>query len=430
MRTRLLVLSIVLASTSLALADNWPNWRGPTNDGHCQEKDFPLKFGPTENVKWKAPLPDQGNSTPVVWGDKVFVTQASDKIWPPKPGSGGPAAAKKRSLICFNRADGKILWQQDVIYPEMELTHGTNPFCSASPVTDGERVVVSHGSAGMFCYDMNGKELWKKDLGKLEHIWGNASSPIIYKNLVIMWAGPGERQFLLSVDKKTGAKVWQHDEPGGKSGSAGSKEWVGSWATPLVARVGNRDEMIVPCSKVLKAFNPATGELLWSCEGLGNLFYTSPVISKDGIVVAMSGFHGPALAVRAGGKGDVTKTHRLWHHTKGIKQRIGSPIVVGDKVYIFCDPSPAQCFDIKTGAELGTRDGLIDKCWSSPLLAGDRFYLPSWDGNVHVVKASPEFDVLATNSFKEPILSSIAASDGELFIRTYKHLWCIGKKGN
>lgn len=431
MKDWLRALLIVFVCTSLTWAGNWPQWRGPSADGHCPETDLPLTFGAKETVRWKAALPDQGNSTPIVWGDRVFVTQASEKVWPPKPPSGGPAAAKKRSLLCFDRANGQLLWQRDTIYPETELTHGTNPFCSASPVTDGKIVVVSHGSAGMVCYDFDGQELWRADLGKLEHIWGNASSPIIYKDLVILWAGPGERQFLLAVDKKTGQKVWQHQEPGGKSGSKGSGEWLGSWATPLVVRVGEQDELIVPCSRVLKAFNPATGELLWWCEGLGPLFYTSPVATSDGIIVAMSGFHGAALAVRAGGKGDVTKTHRLWHHTKGIKQRIGSPVIVGDKVYIFCEPGHAQCFDVKTGNELGKKDRLWEgKSWCSPILSGDRFYLPTWNGDVLVIKASPEFEVLAVNSLKENTHSSPAVSNGELFFRTYESLWCVRGKKN
>src|SRR5208337_2781729 len=174
-----------------ALAGNWPAWRGPDGDGHCAEKNLPLRWSQTENVRWKVPLPDEGNSSPVVWGDRIFVTQATEKeSWPP-PGPGGPAVARRRSLLCFNRADGKLLWQKDVLYPDKESTHPTNPYCAASPVTDGERVTVSHGSAGMYCYDLSGKELWHKDLGKLEFIWGNASSPILYKDLAILWCGPG-----------------------------------------------------------------------------------------------------------------------------------------------------------------------------------------------------------------------------------------------
>ena len=184
----------LLALSTASRADNWPMWRGPTGQGTSAEKNLPVQWSTTENVKWKVPLPDEGNSTPVIWGDKVFLTQATDKTtWPPKGNNGGPASAETRMLLCLSRSDGMELWRKEVTYKELESTHRTNPFCSASPATDGERVVVSHGSAGVFCYDLGGKELWRRDLGKCEHIWGNASSPIIYRDLAIVNFGPGEQ---------------------------------------------------------------------------------------------------------------------------------------------------------------------------------------------------------------------------------------------
>src|SRR5439155_12920867 len=196
-----------LGCTALADAGDWPSWRGPTGLGVSEEKGLPVKWSPTENVRWKVALPAAGNSTPIIWGDRVFITQASDlKQWPPKvpanyaggASAGGHAIAEKRSVMCFRKADGKLLWQGDTIYKEPEITHPTNPFCSAPPVTDGERVIASHGSAGLVCYDFHGNELWRYDTGKLEHLWGTASSPIIHGELCIQWCGPGERQFLVA----------------------------------------------------------------------------------------------------------------------------------------------------------------------------------------------------------------------------------------
>ena len=195
--------------------------------------------------------PRRRQLTPVVWGDKVFVTQASEKNWPPKGGNGGVARAKKRSLMCFARADGKALWQADVIYDEDESTHPTNPYCSASPATDGERVVVSHGSAGMHCYDLSGKELWKVNLGKLEHVWGNASSPVLYGDLVILWCGPGARSFLLAVNKKTGAKVWETIEKGAEPG-----KFEGTWSTPIIVKSEGRDQLLLGVPNKLKGSIP------------------------------------------------------------------------------------------------------------------------------------------------------------------------------
>src|SRR5205085_4322893 len=239
---------------------------------HTQEKDLPLKWSATENVRWKVALPAPGNSTPIIWRDRVFLTQAPE--------------AGKRALLCLSRADGKQLWKAETTYKEKESTHGTNPFCSASPVTDGERIIVSHGSAGLFCYDLDGKEVWKKDFGKQEHIWGNASSPVLFDNLVFLWVGPGENQVLVALEKKDGRIVWEHKEAGGKSGAAGNSEWIGSGSTPLLCRAGQRDELILSMPNVLRSFEPKSGKELWHCDGLTKLVYTSPVCSPEGIVVA------------------------------------------------------------------------------------------------------------------------------------------------
>lgn len=428
---RVLGLSIVFwgLSVSTLPAENWPAWRGPTGDGQTTERNLPTKWSATENVRWKVALPDDGASSPVVWGDKVFVTCASEKVdWPPSPRSGGPASAHKRSTFCFHRADGKKLWQQDVLYKEKESTHSTNPFCSASPVTDGERVVVSHGSAGMYCYDLDGKELWKKDLGQLEHIWGNASSPILYKDLAILWCGPGKRQFLLAVNKKDGETVWEHQEPGGLNGGK-QNEWRGSWCTPIIVKVNDHDELIVSTPYKLKAFDPANGKELWSCDGAGRLSYASPV-HANGIVVNFSGYGGEALACKVGGKGDVTNTHRLWQLTRANPQRIGSPIIVGDRVLIVNQEHTAQVFELTSGRQLGDklRVGSANT-WCSPVAAGNTIYVLNSKSECLVLQLDAELKLLHINELAgEHCDSSLAVSDGDLFIRTYKHLWCISEK--
>jgi outer membrane protein assembly factor BamB len=422
----------ILTLVPAARADNWPAWRGPGGQGHCAEKNLPLKWSATENVRWKIALPGSGNSTPIVWGDEIFVTQADDKtLWPPRGGNGGPAIARKRSLLCFARADGKLVWQKDVTYEAEESTHPTNPFCSASPATDGERVVVSHGSAGLFCYDQGGKEIWKKDLGKCEHIWGNGASPVLYRDLVILNFGPGERTFLIALDKKTGEQVWKVEEAGGKKGDQGQAEWIGSWSTPIVVNVSGHDELIMSWAGVVKAYDPKSGELLWSCKGLekdkgqDRLTYTSP-IGTDQVIVSMAGFGGAWLAVKPGGKGDVTETRRLWREPRA-PQRIGSGVIVGDYVYIVNEPGTAQCIEWKTGHTLWT-ERVGGSSWGSIVHAGDRLYVTNLEGETIVLAAKPEFEVLATNPLKERTLASIAVSNGEIFIRTYQHLWCIASK--
>lgn len=401
--------------TSAALAENWPAWRGPSGDGKSNEKNLPTTWSDTKNVKWKIDLPEEGNSSPVIWGNRIFLGQPHDK------------KGHKRALWCIDRADGKTLWKREVPYEDKEPTHGTNPFCSATAVTDGERVIYSHGSAGLYCYDMDGKELWKYDLGKLYHIWGTASSPILYQNLCILFAGPGERQFLVAFDKNTGRKVWQHDEPGGSDGIK-NKDWIGSWSTPVIARVNNREELILSCALKLKGFDPANGKELWSCDGLGKLVYTSPTVSADGIVVAFSGYGGPALACKAGGSGDVTSSHRLWH-LKGNPQSIGSAVIVGEYAYLVRATGIANCFDLKTGKDLW-KENLGGQTWGTLLHADDKFFIHMMDGSTKVLDASPKFKELAHNSLgpKEQTRATPAFSDGEIFLRTFRHLWCISEK--
>jgi outer membrane protein assembly factor BamB len=409
---RLASLLVLLTLGLPSLADNWPAWRGRDASGHANEKDLPLTWSATENVKWKARLPGPGNSTPAVWGRKILLTQSLDK------------AGQRRATLCFDRADGKLLWQRDVDFQGKESTHIDNPYCSASPATDGERAVVSHGSAGVFCYDLDGKELWRRDLGLFEHIWGNAASPVVYRDLVILNCGPGERTFLLAVDKHTGRDVWKVDEPGGMYGHKNS-EWIGSWSTPVVATIDGRDELIMTWPEAVKAYDPLTGQLLWTCRGLTRLVYTSPLVTPRA-VVAMSGFHGSALAVRPGGRGDVTESHRLWHHPDRAPQRIGSGVILGDHVFIANEPGTLQCIELFTGKTLWV-ERLGGRSWGNLVHAAGRLYVTNLEGETFVAAARPEFEVLARNPLKERTLASIAPADGEIFIRTYEHLWCIGK---
>ena len=405
-----------------AAAANWPAWRGPLGTGVCEEKNLPVRWSATNNVKWRVPLPERGNSTPVVWGERVFVTQP---------------VGERRTLMCFQRADGKLLWQSGIATTqEKEPTHETNPYCSASPVTDGERVIVSFASDGLYCYDFAGKELWRRsDLGRQIHIWGNGSAPVITGNLCFLNFGPGETTYLIAVDKRTGTTVWKHDEATGyvhpKAGEKATqdKTFIGSWTTPTLMRIEGSDQMLMSWPKRLAAYDPKSGKELWTCSGLNPLVYTSPIYG-DGIVVSMGGFNGAAIALRAGGSGDVTESRRVWHHPK-TKQRIGSGVVHDGHIYIHTDPGLAECFELKTGKVVwderlkGNSPSVVN--WSSVMLADGNCYTITQGGDCFVFKASPQFELVSVNSLREPSNSSIVPSNGELFIRTHQALWCIGK---
>jgi outer membrane protein assembly factor BamB len=418
---RTLLIALVFGNAVLrASAGDWPAWRGPNGDGISSEKALPTEWTRQTNVRWRVPLPDRGNSTPIVFASRVFVTQAVEKQgW--------------RGLICFDRKDGKLLWKTGVTYTESEPTHATNPYCSASPVTDGERLIASYGSAGVYCYDMDGNEIWHRDFGPQLHIWGNAASPVIYHDLCIQNVGPGERTFLVALDKKTGTTVWRHDELGGEFGTT-NKEWIGSWTTPVIIHVNGHDELIMSFPNRVAALDPKTGKELWTCSGLGPLVYTSPIWSGQkgddpGTIVAMSGYGGPFLAVRPGGSGDVTETHRIWHIDRA-KQRIGSGVIVGDYIYIHNDPGITECIELATGKlvwqERLKSSGDNGTSWSSMVRVSDRLYVVNHAGDSFVLRASPTFELLSTNSLDERTLASHAVSNGDIFIRTYQSLWCIG----
>ena len=420
-----LLLSLVLLGAGHSFAEDWPAWRGPQGIGISNEKDLPVKWSATDNVRWRVPLPGPGNSTPIVSGERVFVTQA---------------VGDRRTLMCFHRRDGKPLWQQGVITKEKEPTHETNPYCGASPVTDGQRVIASFASDGLFCYDVAGKELWRRtDLGRQIHIWGNGASPMIYGNLCFLNFGPGETTYLLAVDKRTGDTVWRKDEETGydkpatpdvRGGNREKAEYLGSWTTPTVMKVDGRDQLLMSWPRRLAAYDPKTGDELWTCSGLNPLVYTSPIYDQ-GIVVAMGGFGGTTIAVRAGGSGDITESRRLWMLDKQ-PQRIGSGVIHDGHIYIHNDPGIAECYELMSGKlvwkERLSGEGSSGTNWSSVMLADGNCYTITQGGDCFVFKASPKFELVSTNPLGESSNSSIVPSDGELFIRTNEALWCIGQK--
>jgi outer membrane protein assembly factor BamB len=399
-------------------ASDWPAWRGAEGLGISSEQKLPTTWDTTTNVKWRTPLPEAGNSTPIVWKNGVFVTQA---------------VKDRRTLMCFNRQDGKLLWQSGIDSQEKEPTHGTNPYCSASPVTDGERVIVSFASDGLYCYDLDGKELWKRrDLGRQIHIWGNGSSPMIYKDLCFLNFGPGDTTYLLAVEKRTGKTVWKRDEDTGykhpKEGQGDrGNTYIGSWTTPTIMAVDGKNQVLVSWPNRLVAYEPATGKEIWTCRGLNPLVYTSPIFA-EGIVVSMGGFNGMSIGVRTGGTGDVTDSRRLWHHPK-TKQRIGSGAIRDGHIYVHNDPGVAECFELKSGKlvweELLKGKGASGVNWSSVMIASGNCYTITQGGDCFVFKADPKFEVVAVNSLGEPCNSSIVPAYGDLFIRTHKALWCI-----
>ncbi len=420
LRLSAVMLTLMGTASLMAHAADWPSFRGPHGDGITEETGFPLEWSTEKNVRWKLVLPNRGNESPIVSNGRVFVTSAMAK-------------GTERRLHCVDRKTGDLQWTKTVAVEGDELTHQTNPFGAATPAADGERVVVWHGSAGLYCYDFDGKELWKCELGKVGHIWGYGSSPVIHEGRVFLNFGPGKEQFLVAVSLETGDVLWRYDEPGGNDDRQG--RMAGSWSTPVIADVGGSEQIICSMPTRVVAVSPDAGSLVWSCDGIrgknGDLVYTSPLIGK-GFGIAMGGYTGPALGFRLdkASSGDVTESHRLWHDEQKHPQRIGSGVILGDHVFMAnAGPGILQCLEASTGKELWKDRGAGANHWGSIISADGRLYVTNQKGTTVVFAPNAEkYEPLAENPLGEPSNSTPAFSDGQIFIRTNGHLWCIAEE--
>jgi len=407
---------LLIVASSNALAADWPEFRGPARSG-VAEDDAPTVWGPDENIRWKVDLPSPGNGSPIVVGDRVFVTATSD-------GEG-----QQRSLLCFDANSGDRLWTQTVNYDAVAPTHETNPYSGTTPASDGERVVVWHASAGLHCYDLDGKSQWSRDLGRFRHTWGYGSSPIIHKGRVYLQTGPGERVFVTAIDLASGETIWETDEPSeGTPDRNAEGQYKGSWSSPIVVQVDGKDQVVVAMPTRVNAYDPETGDIIWTCNGLrhdrGDLAYSSPVVVGD-ICFVTGGFRGPAMAIRLGGTGDITATHRLWRSEKQ-PQSIGSGVVVDDYVYRpNAGPGTLQCIDPTTGKILWTERGAGDH-WASLVMAGGLLYATAQNGTTIVFRPNPEkLDVVSKNALSETCNATPAIANGKVYIRTANRLYCI-----
>lgn len=398
-------------------AVDWPAFRGPSGNGITDEADAPLKWNAETNVKWKAALPRPGNGSPIVSNGRVFVTSAEDEV------------GKQRSLYCFDRKTGKQLWVRTINFGKEMPTHKTNPYGGSTPAADGERVVVWHSSAGLYCYDFSGEEIWSRDLGEFQHIWGYGTSPVIYNDQVILHSGPGEQIFMTALSLANGETIWKTEEPRtGKGSEREDGKYLGSWSTPVVAVLNGQDQILCTMPTRVVAYSPENGSIIWSCDGVshgrGDLAYSSPIVAGD-LCFVTGGYRGPSLGIQLGKKGDITETSRLWRKEQQ-PQSIGSGVFIDGYVYRpNAGPGTIECLDPKTG-EVRWSDRASGNSWGSIVYAAGRCYLTSQNGTTIVFKPSPnECEVLAKNPLGEPSNSTPAISDGDVFIRTAGHLFCI-----
>jgi outer membrane protein assembly factor BamB len=423
MRTHLLCALIVAAGLGAAVATApedirivavegegakyWPQWRGPSAQGHVPEAKYTDTWSPTSGIRWKAAVPGRGNSSPVVWGTRLFLTTARD-------------SGRRLSIIAYDRTDGRVLWETFVPQDGIENVHDKNGYASATPATDGQRVYASFGRHGLVAVDMNGTIVWHRKFGVIDNYHGPAGSPVLYKDRLFIYQDQAptasQTAFVAAFDKATGRTIWQTPR----------SETVG-WGTPVVIDAGDRDELVVSGQRRVVAYHPDTGRELWTVRGMTFEVIPTPVVGH-GFVFASSGRAGPTMAIRPGGSGDVTATHVAWSTPRG-SPFVPSGIVVGDLLYLVNDmQSILTVYDAKTGAlayqgrmGVAQREGFS----ASPVAVNGKVFFTNDDGQTFVVQAGREFKVLHVNELGARTLASPALVDGTWYWRSDGQLVAI-----
>jgi outer membrane protein assembly factor BamB len=419
---------------------NWPQWRGPMATGVAPYGDPPLEWSESKNIRWKVEIPGMGHATPIVWGEMIFVLGAikTDKAGEPKkvqqeeePASRGrrrmriqkPTNVYEFVTLAIDRRNGKTLWRQTACEEvPHEGSHRDGSMASNSPVTDGEHVYSYFGSRGLYCYDMKGKLIWKKDLGDMSKVmsFGEGSSPVLHgKTIVVNWDHEGQ-SFIVALDKNTGKQLWKEDRDEGTS-----------WATPLVVEHKGTKQLITSATNRIRSYDLATGKVIWETGGMTRNVIPCPV-EEDGVVYAMSGFRGNALlAIRLDeAMKNIDESKAIaWRHDKDTPY-VPSPLLYGDKLYFLKSNNEIlTCFDAKTGEACYSGQKLegMKGVYASPVGAKDRVYIVGRNGFAVVLKLDKKFEVLAGNSLEDSFTSSPAIVGKEMFLRGYKNLYCIAE---
>jgi outer membrane protein assembly factor BamB len=394
-----------LLACAASADSNWPHWRGPNWDGHSAEKGLPVKWD-SRSVVWKVPLKGRGQSSPVVWGERVFLTTALD---------GG----KERVVFCVDRKDGRTLWEHAAWTGAPEKSHAMNGWASPTCATDGEVVAAFFGRGGLHGYTAEGKPLWSLDLGPFEGPWGTAASPVIVGDLVVQNCDAEREAYLLAVDKRTGKTVWKTPRDAPERGG---------WSTPVLVGAGGRKELVLNGAKAVTAYDPATGKPLWHCKSFNGR--GEPTATPgNGLVFMVNGLAGDIYAVRPGGQGDVTQSHMAWHTPRKGKRDQPSPILVGKHLLVADMAGLVTCYEADTGKVLWT-ERLQGSFTSSPIAAGGLAYFQNEAGVTFVIKPGPKFDLVSRNALDaasdEIFRAALTPSRGQLFARSDRVLYCIG----
>ncbi|MFN0087180.1 MAG: PQQ-binding-like beta-propeller repeat protein [Blastocatellia bacterium] len=418
-------------------AANWSGWRGPDGTGVSAETGVPAEWGANRNIRWKAAIPGRGHSSPIVWGNRIFLTTDIEgdvvpgaKAVPHKiegqdflhPDSMGANRTHTFKVLALDRESGRILWEQTAytgtVYDDR---HRKGSYAAPTPATDGRHVYAWFGGEGdgLYCYDFSGKLIWKTGVGKIASVgMGPGSSPVISENVVVLQCDEdeGRKSFIAGIDKRTGKEAWRMPRP-----------VQSSWATPLVVRTAARTEIVTSGFEWIISYDPKTGKELWKAKGHQSNAVPSPLVGS-GMVFLYAGYPvKKTLAIKLGGAGELPESNIVWSYDKGTAY-VPSSILYGEHLYLMSDRGILTCLDARTGKIVyeGGRVPTPATFTASPVAFDGKLLLTSEDGDTYVIKAGPRHEVLATNSIGEPVYASPAISDGMIFIRGEKSLFAIG----
>jgi outer membrane protein assembly factor BamB len=429
---------MAISESQSSAQDNWPQFRGPHSAGVASSADLPTVWGSSQGVRWKATLPGVAWSSPVIWGDRIFVTSAQSDIPQEAPKKGlyfGGDRLQPRDtnyrweLACINIDSGQLMWQRLARQGKpTSAIHIKNSYASETPVTDGERVYAYFGAAGLYAFDLEGKLIWEKDLGsyKTRFGWGTASSPVLDGDRLFVLNDNEEQSFVMALDKKTGKELWRV-----------ARDEKSSWSTPFIWRNRLRTEIITCATKRVRSYDPESGKLLWELGGMSVICSPTPVATEDMLFVS-SGYimdqKRPLFAIKPGAAGDISlgdnetsNASIAWCQKLG-GPYIPSPVLLDGRIYVLYDRGFFACFDAKSGVPVYDKQRIdpgATAFTASPWAYGNKIFCLSEDGDTFVIEAGPEYKLVGKNSLDELFMASPAISRDRLFLRGVDHLYCI-----
>ena len=424
--------------------ENWPQWRGPNQNGIVESTGLPVTWSATDRVIWKTPLPSWSAATPIIWGDRVFVISPSAAEATPAPSESQETARRRRAardpggpelyLFCISKTDGSVQWRREL--DNKNQIHRKQNDASPSPVTEGRHVFVVTGTGVVAAFDMQGNEIWKKDLqqdyGMFGLNWGYASSPLLYGDALIVEVLHGmktdEPSYIVSLDARSGDVNWRQERP-----TDAQRESPDAYTTPVLLEHKGQKQIVISGADYVTGHDPETGKEIWRAAGLNPLkrpnyrVVGTPIINRD--IIYAPTRKNPLLALRAGGTGDITESHLVWKYEGSGAPDVPSPICDGTYLYLVDDRGLVTCLDAGSGRLIygpeKTREGIVS---ASPIIAEGRMYILNEQGVTTVVATGPEFKILASNELDGSYtLASPAVSGKRIFIRTETHLYCIGE---